>query len=75
MGVASHFRSSSSEQLRHAAQVQNVNFETNRATDQIQGLVCHDRSQERTFSSSGYSHYELRQLVDSSSVASIDNSA
>ncbi len=43
-GDVSHFRSSSSEWLRHAAQVQNVNFETNRATDQIQGLVCHDRS-------------------------------
>ncbi len=38
---------SSSERLRHAAQVQNVNFETNRATDQIRGLVCHDRSQGR----------------------------
>ncbi len=46
-GVASHFRSSSSERLRHAAQVQNVNFETNRVTDQIRGLVCHDRSQGR----------------------------
>ncbi len=44
---ASHFRSSSSERLRHAAKVQNVNFETNRATDQIRGLVCHDRSQGR----------------------------
>ncbi len=43
----SHFRSSSSERLRHAVQVQNVNFETNHATDQIQGLVCHDRSQGR----------------------------
>ncbi len=30
-GVASHCRSSNSERLRHAAQVQNVNFETNRA--------------------------------------------
>ncbi len=46
-GVGSHFISSSSEQLRHAAQVQDVNFETNHATDQIRGLVCHDRSQER----------------------------
>ncbi len=43
-GVVSHFRSSSSERL-YAAQVQNVNFETIRATDQIRGLVCHDRSQ------------------------------
>ncbi len=34
-GVASHFRSLSSERLRHATQVQNVNFETNRATDPI----------------------------------------
>ncbi len=47
MGIASHFRSSSSERLRHAAQVQNVNFETNHATHQIRGLVCHDRSQGR----------------------------
>ncbi len=46
-GVASHFRFSCSERLRHAAQVKNVNFETNRATDQIRGLVCHNRSQER----------------------------
>ncbi len=38
-GVASHFRFSRSERLRHAAQVKNVNFETNRATDQIRGLV------------------------------------
>ncbi len=42
----SHFRSSSSE-LRHAVQVKNVNFETNRATDQIRWLVCHNRSQGR----------------------------
>ncbi len=46
-GVASHFRSSSSERLRHAAQVQDVNSETNLARDQIRGLVCHDRSQGR----------------------------
>ncbi len=49
MGVASHFRSSSSERLRHAAQSSssNVNFETDRVTNQIRGLVCHDRSQGR----------------------------
>ncbi len=29
------------------AQVQNVNFETDRATDHIRGLVCHDRCQGR----------------------------
>ncbi len=45
--VVSYFRSSSSERLRHAAQVQDVNFETNHATDQIRGLVCHNRSQGR----------------------------
>ncbi len=39
------FRSSSSKRLCYAAQVQDVNFETNHATDQIRGLVCHDRSQ------------------------------
>ncbi|CAM4662369.1 unnamed protein product [Leuciscus chuanchicus] len=38
-GIASHSRSSSSERVSHAAQVQNVNFETNRATDQVRGLV------------------------------------
>ncbi len=31
-------------------QFQNVNFETNRVTDQIRGLVCHDRSQGRILS-------------------------
>ncbi len=42
----SPFRSSSSERLRHAAQVQNVKFETNRAPDQIRGLFFfNDRSQ------------------------------
>ncbi len=48
-GVASHFRFSCSERLRHAVQVQNVIFETNRTTVQIRGLVCHDRSQGRIF--------------------------
>ncbi len=43
-------RVASSERIRHAAQVQNVNFETNRVTDQIRGLVCHDRSQGRILS-------------------------
>ncbi len=37
-GVASHFRSSSSERLRHTAQVQNVNCETNCVTDPRTGL-------------------------------------
>ncbi len=46
-GVASHFRSSSSERLHLADQVHDFNFETYRATDQIRGLVCHDRSQGR----------------------------
>ncbi len=46
-GVVPHFRSSSSEPLHHAAQVQNFLFATNHATDQIRGLVCHDRSQGR----------------------------
>ncbi|XDV19881.1 hypothetical protein PO909_025279 [Leuciscus waleckii] len=48
-GIASHFRSSSSERVIHSAQVQNVNIETNRATDQVRGLVCHDRPQGRIF--------------------------
>ncbi len=48
--VASHFRPSSSERFCLETQVQNVNFETNRVTDQIRGLVCHDRSQGRILS-------------------------
>ncbi len=36
--VASHFRSLSSERFCHAAQVQNVNFETNRVSDPKTGL-------------------------------------
>ncbi len=47
---ASHFRSLSSERIHHEAQVQNVNFETNRVTDQIRGLVCYYRSQGRILS-------------------------
>ncbi len=47
---ATHFRSSNSERIHHEAQFQNVNFETNRVTDQIRGLVCHDRSQGRILS-------------------------
>ncbi len=59
-GVASHFRSSSSERLRHATQVQNVNFETNRATDPIRGLVCHNRSQGRILP---HIHHSVSQEV------------
>ncbi len=58
--VASHFRSSSFERIRHAAQVQNVNFETNLVTDQIRGLVCHDRSQGHILS---HIHPSLSQEV------------
>ncbi len=58
--VASHFRSSSSERIRHAAQVQNVNFETNRVTNQIRGLVCHKRTQGRILS---YIHSSMSQEV------------
>ncbi len=49
MGVASHVRSSSSERMSCSSS-SNVNFETNRVTDQIRGLVCHDRSQGRILS-------------------------
>ncbi len=51
---ASHFRSSSSERIRH------VSFETNRVTDQIRGLVCHDRSQGRILS---HNHPSVSQEV------------
>ncbi len=42
------------------AQVQNVNFETDRATNQIRGLVCHDRSQGRILP---YIHPSVSQEV------------
>jgi len=46
-GAASHFGSKSSERVSHTTKIQNVNFEKNHFTDQIRGLVCHERSQGR----------------------------
>ncbi len=42
--VASHFRSASDEPLSHATEVQDVHYQTSRVSDQVRGLVCHDRS-------------------------------
>ncbi len=43
-GVASDFRSASAEPLSHATEVQDADTQTGRVSDQVQGLVCHDRS-------------------------------
>ncbi len=44
MEVASHFRSASVESLSHATEVQDAHTQTGRVSDQVRGLVCHDRS-------------------------------
>ncbi len=45
--VASHFRSASIEQLSHATEFQDAHYQTSRVSDQVWGLVCHDRSKRR----------------------------
>ncbi len=47
--VASHFRSASIEPLRHETEVQYSYTQTHRVSDQVRGLVCHDRSKRRIF--------------------------
>ncbi len=47
MGVASDFRSAAIEPLSHASEVQNAHCQTGRVSDQVRGLVCHDRSKRR----------------------------
>ena len=49
--------------LYSAVEVQNVNSETNRATNQVQGLVCHDRPQRRILL---YFHPSISQEVSKS---------
>ncbi len=46
-GVASDFRSAAIEPLSHASEVQNAHCQTGRVSDQVRGLVCHDRSKRR----------------------------
>ncbi len=48
-GVASDFRTAAIELLRHASEVQNAHCQTGRVSDQVRGLVCHDRSIRRLF--------------------------
>ncbi len=48
-GVTSNFRSTAIEPLSHAPEVQNASgvfkdCKTSRVSDQVRGLVCHDRS-------------------------------
>ncbi len=44
MGIVSDFRSATFEPLIHASDVQNAHGQTGRVSDQVRGLVCHDRS-------------------------------
>ena len=46
-GVASNFRSAPAKSNSREAQVQNAYTQTDRVTNQIRGLVCHDRSKGR----------------------------
>ncbi len=43
-GVKSNFRYVAIEPLSHASKVQNAHCQTGRFSDQVRGLVCHDRS-------------------------------
>ncbi len=43
-GATSNFRSAATERLSQAPEVQNAYSKTGRVSDQIRGLVCHDRS-------------------------------
>ncbi len=45
--VASHFRSASVEPLSQQTEVQDADTQTGRVSDQVRGLVCHDRSKRR----------------------------
>ncbi len=48
-GVASDFRSAAIEPLSHACEVQNAHCQTGCVSDQVRGLVCHDRSKRLLF--------------------------
>ncbi|KAL0148119.1 hypothetical protein M9458_056589 [Cirrhinus mrigala] len=49
-GPASHFRFASSEPLSQETEVQDAHHQASRVSDQVRGLVCHDRSKRRIFS-------------------------
>ncbi len=49
--VTSNFRSAAIELLSHASEVQNAHCQVGRVSDQVRGLVCHDRSKRRLFPS------------------------
>ncbi len=49
MGATSNFRSAATEPLSQAPEVQNAYCKTGRVSDQIRGLVRHDRSKRRLF--------------------------
>ncbi len=48
-GATSNFRSAATEPLSQAPEVQNAYCKTGRVSDQIRGLVRHDRSKRRLF--------------------------
>ncbi len=45
--TASYFRSASTEPLSHATEVQDAHTQAGCVSDQVRGLVCHDRSKRR----------------------------
>ncbi len=45
--VASHFRSASVEPLSQQTEVQDADTQAGRVSNQVRGLVCHDRSKRR----------------------------
>ncbi len=47
--VVSDFRSASVESLSHATEVQDAHYQTGRVSDQVRGLVRHDRSKRCIF--------------------------
>ncbi len=49
MGVTFNFRSAAIEPLSHESEVQNAHCQTGRVSDQVRGLVCHDRSKRCLF--------------------------
>ncbi len=55
-GVASDFKSASAELLSHATEVQDADTQTGRVSDQVWGLVCHDRSKGCIFPCLHHSH-------------------
>lgn len=59
-GVKANFGSQGVEPVSEKVQIQNVDHSNNRESNQIRGLVCHDRSERRLFS---HLHPSLSQEV------------